>query len=90
MPKRCVLGTRRDLEPFLRQCDRLVEALATIEEELLALAPGADREGYHRAAAQRTLKAVGTYTKFSLRGAHRHLPSAMPIGPRRSSAALQP
>lgn len=51
---------------------------AEIEEELLALAPGADREGYHRAAAQRTLKAVGTYTKFSLRGAHRHLPLIPP------------
>jgi aminoglycoside/choline kinase family phosphotransferase len=54
---------------------------AEIEEELLALAPGAPethREGYHRAAAQRTLKAVGTYTKFSLRGANRHLPLIPP------------
>jgi aminoglycoside/choline kinase family phosphotransferase len=50
-----------------------------IEEELLAAAPGgADRVSYHRAAAQRTLKAIGTYTKFSLRGAHRHLPLIPP------------
>jgi hypothetical protein len=33
---------------------------------------------YHRAAAQRTLKAVGTYTKFSLQGANRHLPLIPP------------
>jgi hypothetical protein len=54
---------------------------AAIEEELLTAAgaaAGADRESYHRAAAQRTLKAVGTYTKFSLRGAHRHLPLIPP------------
>lgn len=52
---------------------------AEIEEELLAAALGrADRMRYHRAAAQRTLKAVGTYTKFSLRGADRHLPLIPP------------
>lgn len=57
---------------------------ADLEEELLAAAPGrqdrsgTDRESYHRAAAQRTLKAVGTYTKFSLRGANRHLPLISP------------
>jgi hypothetical protein len=51
---------------------------ADLEEELLAAVPAANREGYHRAAAQRTLKAVGTYTKFSLRGAHRHLPLIPP------------
>ncbi|MDP9120239.1 MAG: phosphotransferase [Acidobacteriota bacterium] len=46
-----------------------------IEERLLdaALASGIDRVGYHRAAAQRTLKAVGTYTAFSRRGSDRHL-----------------
>jgi aminoglycoside/choline kinase family phosphotransferase len=60
-----------------------------IEEELLATAlPNLQaqtgetartaRSEYHRAAAQRTLKAVGTYTSFSLRGADRHLPL---IGP---------
>jgi aminoglycoside/choline kinase family phosphotransferase len=51
---------------------------AEIEEELLAAGPVNNRESYHRAAAQRTLKAVGTYTKFSLRGAHRHLPLIPP------------
>ena len=33
---------------------------------------------YHRAAAQRTLKAVGTYASFALRGANRHLPLIPP------------
>ena len=38
-------------------------------------APSADeRLRYHRAAAQRTLKAVGTYAAFARRGARRHLP----------------
>jgi aminoglycoside/choline kinase family phosphotransferase len=47
-----------------------------VEEALLAVAaPGADeRLRYHRAAAQRTLKAVGTYAAFARRGATRHLP----------------
>lgn len=45
------------------------------EEELLA---AADRGGYHRAAAQRTLKAVGTYASFARRGATRHLPLIPP------------
>jgi aminoglycoside/choline kinase family phosphotransferase len=51
-----------------------------IEEALLsaALPAGADRARYHRAAAQRTLKAVGTYTSFALRGADRHLPLVAP------------
>lgn len=53
-----------------------------IEAELLAAVLDGDdldgRESYHRAAAQRTLKAVGTYTKFSLRGANRHLPLIPP------------
>jgi aminoglycoside/choline kinase family phosphotransferase len=50
------------------------------EEALLAaaLASPADRIRYHRAAAQRTLKAVGTYAAFARRGAERHLPL---IGP---------
>jgi aminoglycoside/choline kinase family phosphotransferase len=53
---------------------------AEAEEGLLAaVAPTAeDRTRYHRAAAQRTLKAVGTYTSFSLRGADRHLPLIPP------------
>lgn len=38
----------------------------------------AGREGYHRAAAQRTLKAVGTYASFARRGATRHLPLIPP------------
>lgn len=47
-----------------------------VEEALLAkaLATPADRVRYHRAAAQRTLKAVGTYASFARRGADRHLP----------------
>ena len=49
---------------------------AALEAELLgALADDAAAvESYHRAAAQRTLKAVGTYAKFAERGAPRHLP----------------
>jgi aminoglycoside/choline kinase family phosphotransferase len=46
-----------------------------IEEDLLG---ATDRTGYHRAAAQRTLKAVGTYTAFALRGSGRHLPLVAP------------
>ncbi|HEV8581675.1 MAG TPA: phosphotransferase [Thermoanaerobaculia bacterium] len=42
------------------------------------LATPDDRERYHRAAAQRTLKAVGTYTSFARRGARRHLPLVAP------------
>src|SRR5215203_2358710 len=38
----------------------------------------ADRARYHRAAAQRTLKAVGTYASFARRGADRHLPLIPP------------
>jgi aminoglycoside/choline kinase family phosphotransferase len=53
---------------------------AAAEEALLAVAAPSpeDRLRYHRAAAQRTLKAVGTYTAFSLRGADRHLPLVGP------------
>ncbi|HEX2223214.1 MAG TPA: phosphotransferase [Thermoanaerobaculia bacterium] len=50
------------------------------EEALLARAlpaPG-DRQRYHRAAAQRTLKAVGTYASFARRGADRHVPLIAP------------
>jgi aminoglycoside/choline kinase family phosphotransferase len=51
-----------------------------VEEALLAVAVAmpADRVRYGRAAAQRTLKAVGTYAKFARLGADRHLPL---IGP---------
>jgi hypothetical protein len=53
---------------------------AEAEAALLARAAGGpgDRARYHRAAAQRTLKAVGTYAKFARLGADRHLPL---IGP---------
>jgi aminoglycoside/choline kinase family phosphotransferase len=51
------------------------------EEGLLAAAgvkSSEDRLRYHRAAAQRTLKAVGTYASFARRGADRHLPLVPP------------
>ncbi len=38
----------------------------------------AGRLRYHRAAAQRTLKAVGTYAAFARRGSARHLPLIAP------------
>lgn len=48
-----------------------------LEERLLCRAGcpdgGAARESYHRAAAQRTLKAVGSYAAFARRGSGRHL-----------------
>jgi hypothetical protein len=45
-----------------------------VEERLLELGlAGGSREGYHRAAAQRTLKAVGSYAAFARRGEDRHL-----------------
>lgn len=51
-----------------------------IEEELLrrAAPSPAQRERYHRAAAQRTLKAIGTYAAFARRGVERHLPLVPP------------
>jgi len=50
------------------------------EAALLApvLSSPADGERYHRAAAQRTLKAVGTYASFARRGVTRHLPLIAP------------
>jgi len=47
-----------------------------LEAELVAAAlPGQEgRASYHRAAAQRALKAVGTYVSFARRGSPRHLP----------------
>ncbi|HSS52576.1 MAG TPA: phosphotransferase [Thermoanaerobaculia bacterium] len=54
---------------------------AAAEEALVASitgsAPGR-RIRYHRAAAQRTLKAVGTYASFAQRGATRHVPLIAP------------
>jgi aminoglycoside/choline kinase family phosphotransferase len=51
-----------------------------VEAELLrrAAPSAAARERYHRAAAQRTLKAVGTYAAFARRGMERHLPLISP------------
>lgn len=52
-----------------------------LEERLLALAGHRDtaaRERYHRAAAQRTLKAIGSYAAFARRGSARHLPLVPP------------
>lgn len=53
---------------------------ADLERRLVAAAfPGDDgRRRYHRAAAQRTLKAVGTYAAFARRGSVRHLPLIAP------------
>jgi N-acetylmuramate 1-kinase len=53
---------------------------AAAEEALLAVAAPspAARQLYHRAAAQRTLKAVGTYAKFARQGATRHVPLIRP------------
>ncbi|HEX4497660.1 MAG TPA: phosphotransferase [Thermoanaerobaculia bacterium] len=56
------------------------------EEALLAGASTGDGtslqssflQSYHRAAAQRTLKAVGTFAKFARLGADRHLPLIAP------------
>lgn len=47
-----------------------------VEEALLGALRGDSR--YRRAAAQRTLKAVGTYASFARRGANRHLPLIPP------------
>jgi N-acetylmuramate 1-kinase len=43
-----------------------------------AFPTAAGRLRYHRAAAQRTLKAVGTYAAFARRGSSRHLPLIAP------------
>ena len=50
------------------------------EAALLAtvLSSPSQRILYHRAAAQRTLKAVGTYASFARRGATRHVPLIAP------------
>lgn len=50
---------------------------AELEERLLQAAGIVDREVYHRTAAQRTLKAVGTYAMFSDRSP-RYLPLIAP------------
>jgi len=43
-----------------------------------ARVPRAEREMYHRAAAQRSLKIVGTFAAFAARGVERHLPLIRP------------
>lgn len=48
-----------------------------LEERWLARFDG-PLENYHRAAAQRTLKAIGTYAAFAARGSNRHLPLIAP------------
>lgn len=48
------------------------------EEELLETLTATERTVFHRTAAQRTLKAVGTYASFARRGATRHLPLIAP------------
>ena len=59
--------------------DTLFPPAAAEEALLAAAAPSpAAQERYRRAAAQRTLKAVGTYAKFALRGATRHVPLIQP------------
>jgi aminoglycoside/choline kinase family phosphotransferase len=47
---------------------------AEAEDELLQTLTPTERTVFHRTAAQRTLKAVGTYASFARRGATRHLP----------------
>lgn len=63
---------------------------AEVEERLLGLAGLADGRGrtrYHRAAVQRTLKAIGSYAAFARRGSDRHL-SLVPPTLRRALAHL--
>lgn len=54
-----------------------------LAERLAAAGPGSggeppDPQAYHAVAAQRTLKAVGTYAAFAARGDGRHLPLIAP------------
>lgn len=59
--------------------DSLFPPAAAGEALLAEHAPDpAARLAYHRAAAQRTLKAVGTYAAFARRGRRRHLPLIPP------------
>lgn len=51
---------------------------AEAEDELLETLTATERTVFHRTAAQRTLKAVGTYASFARRGAARHLPLIAP------------
>jgi len=51
---------------------------AEAEDSLLEMFSPTERTIFHRTAAQRTLKAVGTYASFAQRGAARHLPLIAP------------
>jgi aminoglycoside/choline kinase family phosphotransferase len=51
---------------------------AAVEDALLENVLPTERTVFHRTAAQRTLKAVGTYASFARRGATRHLPLIAP------------
>jgi aminoglycoside/choline kinase family phosphotransferase len=51
---------------------------AEAEDSLLETLTPTQRTIFHRTAAQRTLKAVGTYVSFARRGAIRHLPLIPP------------
>lgn len=51
---------------------------AEAEDSLLETLTPTERTTLHRTAAQRTLKAVGTYASFARRGATRHLPLIAP------------
>ncbi len=69
--------------PFYDAASLLNDTLfppAGAEEALVAalITAAGERVQYHRAAAQRTLKAVGTYASFASRGATRHLPLIPP------------
>jgi N-acetylmuramate 1-kinase len=64
--------------PLYDLASLLNDTLFPPPEAEAALLAGADRVRYHRAAAQRTLKAVGTYAKFARQGAGRHLPLIAP------------
>ena len=54
------------------------EAEEALVASIVARTSPEGRALYHRAAAQRTLKAVGTYASFARRGATRHLPLIPP------------
>lgn len=55
-------------------------APADVENRILAKSDTTDEDrlSYHRAAAQRTLKAIGTFELFAQRGSRRHLPLIPP------------
>lgn len=86
LPARLSVLDHQDLRlgpPFYDLASLLNDSLfppAEAHERLLAAALRGpdDRLRYRRAAAQRTLKAVGTYVSFARRGSDRHLPLVAP------------